>query len=149
MDHLAIRLLIQLGLLSEELFAVRCNGVQGSGLVIDEAIVDGETKDTKTIESAAMMYLAPDLELELTQTNGFFRQPERCTNPAPELSQSRVEAGCGESGPFGVQNRQGLNDIGGELPIVTADVLDPLRCARQRPRNPLRLTCAIRTHTSR
>jgi hypothetical protein len=51
-DHLAIRMVIQLGLRSEELFALRRNDVQGSGLVIDEAIVDGETKDTKTIASA-------------------------------------------------------------------------------------------------
>ena len=64
-DHLAIRLLIQLGLRSAELFALRRNDVQGSGLVIDEAIVDGEAKDTKTAASAAMMYLTPDLELEV------------------------------------------------------------------------------------
>lgn len=64
-DHVAIRLLIQLGLRSEELFALRRNDVQGGGLVIDEAIVDGEAKDTKTIASAAMMYLTPNLELEL------------------------------------------------------------------------------------
>jgi integrase len=64
-DHLAIRLLIQLGLRSEELFALRRKDVRGRALVIDEAIVDGETKDTKTIESAGMMYLTPDLELEL------------------------------------------------------------------------------------
>ncbi len=64
-EHLAMRLLIQLGLRSEELFALRRNDVQGSGLVIDEAIVDGEAKDTKTAASAAMMYLTPDLELEL------------------------------------------------------------------------------------
>jgi hypothetical protein len=54
-DHLAIRLLVQLGLRSEELFALRRNDVQGSGLVIDEAIVDGEAKETKTLASAAMM----------------------------------------------------------------------------------------------
>jgi len=64
-DHLAVRLLIQLGLRSEELFALRRKDVHGSGLVIDEAIVDGEAKDTKTVASAAMMYLTPDLELEL------------------------------------------------------------------------------------
>jgi hypothetical protein len=52
-------MLIQLGLRSEELFALRRNDVQGSGLVIDEAIVDGETKDIKTIASATMMYLTP------------------------------------------------------------------------------------------
>jgi hypothetical protein len=54
------------------------------GLVIDEAIVDVETKDTKTIESAGIMYLTPDLELELKhhldtlpedQTDGLFQQP--------------------------------------------------------------------------
>jgi integrase len=64
-DHLAIRLLIQLGLRSEELFALRRNDVQGGGLVIDEAIVDGEAKDTKTAASASVMYLTPDLKLEL------------------------------------------------------------------------------------
>jgi integrase len=64
-DHLAVRLLIQLGLRSEELFALRQKDIQGSGLVIDEAIVDGEAKDTKTVASAAMMYLTPDLEVEV------------------------------------------------------------------------------------
>ncbi len=64
-DHLAIRLLIQLGLRSEELFALRRNDVQANGIVIDEAIVDGEAKDTKTVASTAVMYLSPDLELEL------------------------------------------------------------------------------------
>jgi integrase len=64
-DHLAIRLLIQLGLRSEELFALRRNDVQGGGLVIDEAIVDGAAKETKTAASAAAMYLTPDLQTEL------------------------------------------------------------------------------------
>jgi integrase len=64
-DHLAVRLLIQLGLRSEELFALRQKDVQGSELVIDEAIVDGQAKDTKTVASAAPMYLTPDLELEV------------------------------------------------------------------------------------
>lgn len=63
--HVASRLLIQLGLRSEELFALRQNEVQANGLVIDEAIVDGEAKDTKTLASATMMYLTPGLELEL------------------------------------------------------------------------------------
>jgi integrase len=64
-DHLAIRLLIQLGLRSEELFALRRNDAQGGALVIDEAIVDGEAKETKTAASAAAMYLTPDLRTEL------------------------------------------------------------------------------------
>jgi integrase len=64
-DHLAIRILIQLGLRSEELFALRRNDAQGGGLLIDEAIVDGQAKETKTLASHAVMYLTPDLELEL------------------------------------------------------------------------------------
>ena len=89
-------MLIQLGLRSEELFALRRNDVRGSGLVIDEAIVDGETKDTKTIESVGMMYLTPGLELELKhyldtlpedpRRMAFSGTPGRCTNPARELS---------------------------------------------------------------
>ena len=65
-DHLAIRLLVQLGLRSEELFALRHNDAQVEGLLtIDEAIVDGATKTTKTLASTATVYLAPDLEIEL------------------------------------------------------------------------------------
>jgi integrase len=63
--HLSIRLFIQLGLRSEELFALRRNDVQGNGPGIDEAIVYGEAKETKTVASAAMMHLSPDLEQEL------------------------------------------------------------------------------------
>lgn len=64
-DHLAVRLLVQLGLRSEELFALRRKDVVSHGLVIDEAIVDGEAKTTKTLASEAVMYLTPDLEVEL------------------------------------------------------------------------------------
>jgi integrase len=64
-DHLVVRLLIQLGLRSEELFALRRNDVISHGLLIDEAIVDGEAKGTKTLASEAVMHLTPDLELEL------------------------------------------------------------------------------------
>jgi integrase len=66
-DHLAIRLLMQLGLRSEELFALRQNDIRASELVIDEAIVDGETKEPKTLASAGVMYVPPDLYLELVQ----------------------------------------------------------------------------------
>ena len=58
---------------------------------------------------------------------------ERCADTARGLSKSRPEAGCGESRPFGVKDHQGQNDVGGKLPIVAADVLDPLRRARQGP----------------
>lgn len=64
-DHLAIRLLVQLGLRSEELFALRRNDVRPGELIIDEAIVNGKTKEPKTLASAGVMYLPPDLALEL------------------------------------------------------------------------------------
>jgi integrase len=63
--HLAVRILIQLGPRSEEVFSLRRKDVLSHGLLIDEAIVDGETKQTKTFASEAVMYLPPDLELEL------------------------------------------------------------------------------------
>ena len=65
-DHVAIRLLVQLGLRSEELFALRRNDVRPSELVIDEAIVEGRTKEPKTLTSAGLMFLPPDLSLELS-----------------------------------------------------------------------------------
>ena len=46
-DHLAIRLLVQLGLRSEELFALRRDDVRADELVIDEAIVNGHTRNRK------------------------------------------------------------------------------------------------------
>ncbi|MBZ5611451.1 MAG: tyrosine-type recombinase/integrase [Acidobacteriia bacterium] len=64
-DHVAVRLLVQLGLRSEELFALRRNDVRAAELVIDEAIVEGKCKDPKTLTSAGVMYLPPNLELEL------------------------------------------------------------------------------------
>lgn len=64
-DRLITRLLAQLGLRSEELFVLRRDDVLVSALVIDEAIVRGRVKGTKTEESAAVMYVPPDLELEL------------------------------------------------------------------------------------
>jgi len=64
-DRLIAQLLIQLGLRSEELFVLRRNDVLAGALMIDEAIVRGRLKGTKTEESAAVMYVSPDLELEL------------------------------------------------------------------------------------
>ncbi len=64
-DRLITRLLAQLGLRPEELFVLRREDVRPCALVIDEAIVDGRVKGTKTEESAAVMYVPPDLELEL------------------------------------------------------------------------------------
>jgi integrase len=64
-DHLALHLLIQLGLRSEELFALRRNDVIGDMLRIDEAIVEGASAAVKTEASEAMLYVPPDLRIEL------------------------------------------------------------------------------------
>jgi integrase len=64
-DHLAIRILVQLGLRSEELFALRRNDVREAELIIDEAVVNGHTKEPKTLASAATVYVPPDLAIEL------------------------------------------------------------------------------------
>lgn len=65
-DRVALRLLVQLGLRSEELFALRRNDVRAGELVVDEAIVEGRSKGPKTLTSADVMYLPPDLALELS-----------------------------------------------------------------------------------
>ena len=64
-DHVAVRILVQLGLRSEELFALRRNDVGAGELIIDEAVVNGRTKEPKTLASASAVYLPSDLEIEL------------------------------------------------------------------------------------
>lgn len=64
-DHLAIRILVQLGLRSEELCALRRNDVRDHELVIDEAVVNGHTKEPKTLASASAVYVPADLAAEL------------------------------------------------------------------------------------
>lgn len=64
-DHVGIRILVQLGLRSEELFALRRDDVRGDALVIDEAIVNGHTKEPKTLASASSVFVPPDLATEL------------------------------------------------------------------------------------
>lgn len=64
-EHLVLRLLIQLGLRGEEVFALRHNDVEPGRLRIDEAFVEGESKCTKTEDSDAFMHITPSLEAEL------------------------------------------------------------------------------------
>ncbi len=64
-DHVAIRILVQLGLRAEELFALRRNDVRENELVIDEAVVNGHAKEPKTLASASAVYLPADLATEL------------------------------------------------------------------------------------
>jgi integrase len=66
-DKLAFRILIQLGLRSEELFALRRDDVIGDMLRIDEAIVSGESAPVKTSASDASVYVPPELQTELRQ----------------------------------------------------------------------------------
>ena len=64
-DHVAIRVLVQLGLRPEELAALRRNDARDGELFIDEAMIDGKVEQTKTPASAAKMYVPPDLWREL------------------------------------------------------------------------------------
>jgi integrase len=64
-DHLIIRILIQLGLRSEELFALRRDDVLGELLRIDEALVEGSPAPVKTDASDANVYVPPDLQAEM------------------------------------------------------------------------------------
>jgi integrase len=64
-DHVAIRILVQLGLRSEEWCALRRNDVRDQELMIDEAMVNGSTKEPKTLASASSVFLPPDLATEL------------------------------------------------------------------------------------
>ncbi|MGH9628913.1 MAG: tyrosine-type recombinase/integrase, partial [Bryobacteraceae bacterium] len=64
-DHLAFRILIQLGLRSEELFALRRDDIVGDTLRIDEAIVEGTSAKVKTQASEASVYIPPDLRIEI------------------------------------------------------------------------------------
>ena len=63
--RLIFRILIQLGLRPEELFALRADDVIGDTLRIDEAIVDGALSTVKTEASAASVYIPPDLLAEI------------------------------------------------------------------------------------
>jgi integrase len=56
---------IQLGLRPEELIALRRNDVGDEFIRIDEAFTKGQIKETKTEESAANVYILPDLMVEL------------------------------------------------------------------------------------
>jgi integrase len=64
-DHLVFRILIQLGLRSEELFALRRDDVIGEMLRVDEAIVAGASTTVKTHASEASVYMPRDLRIEL------------------------------------------------------------------------------------
>ena len=66
-DHVAIRILTQLGLRSEETFALRRDDVLENELRIDEAQVNGHTKEPKTLASASSVYIPSDLMTELRQ----------------------------------------------------------------------------------
>jgi integrase len=73
---LILRILIQLGLRPEELFALRCDDVIGDTLRIDEAIVDGASSTVKTEASDASVYIPRELRAEI---NDWLRQ--RTTDP--------------------------------------------------------------------
>src|SRR5260370_4821594 len=118
-DHLAFRSLIQLGLRSEELFALRRNDVIEDMLRIDEAIVEGASATVKTEASEASVYIPPDLQIEMRGWLECLRpEPRTWMFPSPKgrlwasqnylnrvlKPESRAETGC-DSGKGSVCTR--------------------------------------------
>jgi hypothetical protein len=63
---------------------LRRDDILAAALRVVEAIVRGRVKGTKTEESAAVMYLPPDLELEVKHYLGALSDPARrdgCSRP--------------------------------------------------------------------
>jgi integrase len=84
-DHLAFRIFIQLGLRSEELFALRRNDVVEDTLRIDEAIVEGASATVKTEASEATVYIPPDLQMEFRcWLEGLSKDPRAWLFPSPK-----------------------------------------------------------------
>lgn len=70
-DHLATLILVKLGPRSEEWCALR-----EQELVIDEAMMNGRTKQPKTLSSASSVFVPPELATEL-------RHPRETIDPSP------------------------------------------------------------------
>jgi integrase len=86
-DHLAVRILAQLGLRPEELFALRRNDLRENELVIGEALVDGHTKEPKTLASASSVYVPADLLTELKHyLEGIDQSPSAWLFPSQKKS---------------------------------------------------------------
>lgn len=84
-DRLVLRILIQLGLRSEELFALRRDDLIGDTLRIDEAIVEGASAGVKTEASGATVYVPPDLQMELRNwLTGISSDPRAWLFPSPK-----------------------------------------------------------------
>jgi integrase len=64
-DRLIVRILIQLGLRPEELFALRRDDIMNDQLRIDEALVEGKIAPVKTEASDAHVYLPDELRSQL------------------------------------------------------------------------------------
>jgi integrase len=98
-DHLIARMFIQLGLRPEELFALRRNDVGEDFIEIDEAFTKGQLKETKTEESAARVYVPPDLMVELRM---WMRSASG--NPHDWLFPAARRRGSGELRPMSPNN---------------------------------------------
>jgi integrase len=84
-DHLAFRILIQLGLRSEELFALRRDDVIKDTLRVDEAIVEGASTVVKTEASEASVFVPPDLQIEMRGwLECLVRDPRAWLFPSPK-----------------------------------------------------------------
>jgi integrase len=85
-DSLIMRIFLVCALRPSELFALRSDDVQNEKLRIDEAVVLGSVKGTKTDESNNWVPLPPALEMEIRA----YIQSERITKPKEFLFPSEV-----------------------------------------------------------
>jgi len=60
-------------------------------------------------------------------------QPQGCPHPARQFPQSGAEAGGGARRSGSPQHRKGRAYVSGELPVIAADFLNPVRRACERP----------------
>lgn len=96
-DHLILRILIQLGLRPEEVFALRRDDVIGNQLRVDEALVEGRAAPTKTEASDDFVYIPPDLQTE-------FKHWLECTEGQPTDWMFHPAKGRGKTGPLNLNN---------------------------------------------
>jgi integrase len=154
-DHVAIRILVQLGLRSEEWCALRRNDVREHELVIDEAVVNSRTKEPKTLASASSVFVPPNLATELrhyletihpSPTAWLFPSSHKDVPIRPANFLKRVlKPAAIRAGIAITQGRQGQGNDGAELSISPAHVLDAVRREGERIRNRPKPICTTRT----
>jgi len=155
-DHLEARILAQLGLRPEELFALRRNDLRENELVIGEALVDGHTKEPKTLASASSVYVPADLLTELKHyLEGIDQSPSAWLFPSQKKSSPLQPKNFLKRVLKPAAIRAGvcvtLDTSGQPQTAVNFSLCDarppPYLARRRKTQSPHRLTCAMRIRT--